>query len=183
MACPSLRQGSKFKKMHTIQKKVCLLGDFAVGKTSLIRRFVEDRFDDKYLSTIGVKISRKPLTREDHLLNLLIWDLAGGDDFGKVSASYLRGASGALLVCDLTRAETLGKVADYARLLREMDETAVLVLVGNKADLVAEQQIGENALAQLAQDFAAPFLLTSALTGSNVEAAFLRLAAAIEKPA
>ena len=66
--------------MHTVQKKVCLLGDFAVGKTSLIRRFVEGRFDDRYLSTIGVKISRKTVTRADHLLNLLIWDLAGGDE-------------------------------------------------------------------------------------------------------
>ncbi|MBK8903401.1 MAG: GTP-binding protein [Anaerolineaceae bacterium] len=168
--------------MHTVQKKVCLLGDFAVGKTSLIRRFVEDRFDDKYLSTIGVKISRKTLTRQDHLLNLLIWDLAGGDDFSKTSASYLRGAAGALLVCDLTRADTLATLTDYAQQLKAMDETAVLVLVANKADLVAERQISEAALAEMAETFTAPYLLTSALTGSHVEAAFHHLANAIEKP-
>ena len=166
--------------MHTVQKKVCLLGDFAVGKTSLIRRFVEGRFDDKYLSTIGVKISRKTLEREDHRLNLLIWDLAGGDDFSKASANYLRGAAGALLVCDLTRATTLVTLTDYAQQLRAMDETAVLILVGNKADLLDERQISDEALATVAETFAAPYLLTSALTGHHVEDAFYHLAEAIE---
>ncbi len=168
--------------MHTVQKKVCLLGDFAVGKTSLIRRFVEGRFDDRYLSTIGVKISRKTLTRDDHLLNLLIWDLAGGDDFSKASASYLRGAAGALLVCDLTRAATLDTLTDYAYQLRAIDETAVLVLVGNKADLLDERQISDADLAAVAETFTAPFLLTSALTGTHVAAAFHHLAEAIERP-
>lgn len=167
--------------MHSVQKKICLLGDFAVGKTSLIRRFVEGRFDDRYLSTIGVKISRKTLTRDDYLLNLLIWDLAGGDDFSKASASYLRGAAGALLVCDLTRAATLDTLTDYAQQLRELDETAVLVLVGNKADLHDERQISDDALAAAAETFAAPYLLTSALTGHHVEDAFHHLAEAIEK--
>lgn len=168
--------------MHTVQKKVCLLGDFAVGKTSLIRRFVEGRFDDRYLSTIGVKISRKTVARDDHLLNLLIWDLAGGDDFSKASTSYLRGAAGALLVCDLTRAATLDTLTDYAQQLKALDETAVLVLVGNKADLLDERQISDEALAAAAAAFAAPYLLTSALTGQHVEAAFQHLADAIEKP-
>ena len=90
--------------MSAVQKKVCLLGDFAVGKTSLIRRYVEDRFDDKYLSTIGVKISRKIVQRPDYALTLLIWDLAGGDDINQLSRRYLLGAVGAILVCDLTRA-------------------------------------------------------------------------------
>jgi GTPase SAR1 family protein len=66
-------------------KKVYLLGDFSVGKSSLVRRYVEGRFDDKYLSTIGVKISRKVLERDEYALNLLIWDLAGGEDFGEIS--------------------------------------------------------------------------------------------------
>ena len=166
--------------MRTVQKKVCLLGDFAVGKTSLIRRFVEGRFDDRYLSTIGVKISRKQLLREEHQLNLLIWDLAGGDDFSKSGASYLRGAAGALLVCDLSRYETLAKLAYYAQQLRQIDETAVLVFIGNKADLETERKISEADLTSLAQAYAAPFLLTSALTGRNVENAFHSLANAIE---
>jgi small GTP-binding protein len=166
--------------MRTLQKKVCLLGDFAVGKTSLIRRFVEDRFDDKYLSTIGVKISRKSLTREDHFLNLLIWDLAGGDDFSKAGSSYLRGAAGALVVCDLSRQETLAPLEYYAQQLRALNETAVLIFIGNKADLVEEQEISPDDLAGIAQAYAAQCLLTSALTGSNVEDAFSCLAQQIE---
>ncbi len=99
--------------MNEIQKKVCLLGDFAVGKTSLVRRFVEGRFDDKYLSTIGVKISRKTLARPYGALHLIVWDLAGGEEFGAES-SYLRGAAGALIVGDLTRRETLESFERYA---------------------------------------------------------------------
>ena len=166
--------------MRTLQKKVCLLGDFAVGKTSLIRRFVEGRFDDKYLSTIGVKISRKSFTRDEHLLNLLIWDLAGGDDFSKAGSSYLRGAAGALVVCDLSRQETLAPLEYYASQLRAVHETAVLVFIGNKADLVDEQEISVDELAAIAQTFSASFLLTSALSGSNVAAAFDCLAQQIE---
>jgi len=87
-----------------IQKKVCLLGDFSVGKTSLSERFVYDRFSGRYLSTIGVKISRKPINiSKDIMLNMLIWDLAGSEEFSGVQSSYLQGAQGAILVCDLTR--------------------------------------------------------------------------------
>ena len=91
--------------MAIIQKKICLLGEFAVGKTSLIRRYVEDKFSDKYLSSIGVKVSRKNVELGDDTVKLLIWDLAGGEDY--TQSSYLMGAAGALLVCDVTRADTL----------------------------------------------------------------------------
>ncbi|HNO94753.1 MAG TPA: hypothetical protein PKJ84_11315, partial [Anaerolineales bacterium] len=74
--------------MTTIQKKICLLGDFGVGKTSLVQRFVEGRFDDKYLSTMGVKISRKTLKRSYGKLNLLIWDVAGSNGFESSGTSY-----------------------------------------------------------------------------------------------
>ncbi|MCP5099231.1 MAG: GTP-binding protein, partial [Chloroflexi bacterium] len=99
--------------MRVVQKKICLLGDFAVGKTSLIRQYVEGKFDDRYLSTIGVKISRKTLKRDAMTLNLLIWDLAGGDNQNQIQATYLRGAVGALMVCDLTRTETIDAIFDY----------------------------------------------------------------------
>ncbi len=80
--------------MKTHQKKICLLGDFAVGKTSLIRRYVEGIFDEKYLTTVGVVVSRRMLVREHDSINLLIWDLAGGRDFSHTG--YLIGVSGAL---------------------------------------------------------------------------------------
>ena len=146
--------------MTTVQKKVCLLGDFAVGKTSLIRRFVEDRFEDKYLSTIGVKISRKVLQRPDHELNLLIWDLAGGDDIDQLSRRYLLGAVGAVLVCDLTRPETLEIVDQYVKIMYEVNRDSALVLAANKVDLEEERAISDEVLATAAEDMSVSWLLT-----------------------
>ena len=112
--------------MVTLSKKVCLLGDFAVGKTSLVRRFVYDLFDDKYVSTIGVKVSRKTviLTRDDDIVDLtmMLWDLAGGEEFAHMRASYLRGAAGALMVYDVSRPETLSSLHHYLRDLRNINE-------------------------------------------------------------
>ena len=166
--------------MKIIQKKVCLLGDFAVGKTSLVRRFVEGKFEDKYLSTIGVKISRKSLVRDDYNLNLLIWDLAGGDDFSKAGASYLRGAVGAIIVCDLTRKETLAAYSYYAEQLRAINPQSALIFAANKVDLTAERVIDEDALQDACQALNGTYLLTSAKTGENVENTFGLLATAIE---
>ena len=161
--------------MKIIQKKICLLGDFAVGKTSLIRRFVEGRFEDKYLSTIGVKISRKSMQQAEFTLNLLIWDLAGGDFFTKSTTSYLRGAAGALLVCDLTRPETLTTLTRYITELQTIEPDAKFVILGNKSDLSAERQISDTDLAHVSQITTAPSILTSAKSGNNVEASFILL--------
>lgn len=165
--------------MNVIQKKICLLGEFAVGKTSLVRRFVEGRFEDKYLSTIGVKISRRSLARPTGQMNLLVWDLAGSEEFNSQS-SYLRGAAGAVVVCDLTRRETLAGLERYARQLHAANGPVPLVFAGNKADLTAERVIGDDELHALAHAWQASLWLTSAKTGQNVEAAFDSLATAIE---
>ena len=147
-----------------------------MGKTSLVRRFVEGRFDDRYLSTIGVKISRKVVQRNADTVNLLLWDLAGGDDFSQMGSSYLRGAAGALIVCDLTRQETAEAFAYYSQQLRALQVNAALVLVGNKADLTAERTITEADLQAIAANIGAPYFLTSAKTGQHVEMAFQLLA-------
>lgn len=161
---------------RTVQKKICLLGDFAVGKTSLIRRFVEGRFDDRYLSTIGVKISRKPIEMADFTLNLLIWDLASGDDFSKSSANYLRGAVAALIVCDLTRPDTLAGFQFYTSQMRQINPGAILLFAGNKADLAEERAITDEELQAICQTLGGSCLDTSAKTGYQVEEAFQRLA-------
>ncbi len=158
-----------------IQKKVCLLGDFAIGKTSLIRRFVEGRFDESYLSTIGTHISRKPLNIGGQELVLLIWDLAGGDKFSPVMASYYRGAAGALLVCDLTRPETLTILERYAQDFWHVNPQTPLVVVGNKVDLVDQRRISDEELAIFAQTLSAPWYTSSAKTGVNVETCFMTL--------
>jgi small GTP-binding protein len=147
----------------------------------LIRRFVEDKFDDRYLSTIGVKISRKTLPRGQDSLNLLIWDLAGGDDFRQTGTTYLRGAVGALIVCDLTRSETLAAWDYYARQIRAVNPTASIILAGNKVDLDKSRAISDAELQVVGDSIRAPFLLTSAKTGEQVEFAFGRLADLIEK--
>lgn len=166
--------------MSVIQKKACLLGDFSVGKTSLVRRFVEGRFDDKYLSTIGVRISRKTLLRSSGPLNLLLWDLAGAQEFNTQS-SYLVGVAAALIVCDLTRAETLVSCAKYVQQVRAVNRNAPLVFVGNKADLTAAHAITEAELRAYSKTLGGAYVLTSAKLGSNVERAFELLAEKIEE--
>lgn len=162
--------------MPPIQKKVCLLGDFAVGKTSLIRRLVEGKFEDKYLSTIGTKISRKTVQVNNRQLNMLIWDLAGGEQFEKMTHSYYRGAAGAIIVYDVTRPETQESILSYAQSFLDVNPQAVLMLAGNKIDLIEETAVSLEALAALAKYYHASYLLTSAKTGQSVEHLFLMLA-------
>jgi small GTP-binding protein len=165
----------------TIQKKICLLGDFGVGKTSLVNRFVEGRFDDKYLSTIGVKISRKTLTRSYGEMNMLVWDLAGSNGFESSSSTYMQGATGALIVCDLTRRDTLIACENYARQIRIMNPGVQLVCVGNKVDMTKEREVFvPDLLATLSVFGERTFFLTSAKTGERVEDAFIHLAEKIE---
>jgi small GTP-binding protein len=162
--------------MVSLSAKICLLGDYAVGKTSLVRRFVYNMFDDKYLSTIGVKVSRKivAVPRGDEVieLTLMLWDLAGSEEFDSIRASYLRGAAGALIVCDVTQAESLAAVPDYVRQMRAVNAHAAIVLAANKQDLVSQRMVNEEAVAAVATDACAAYVPTSAKTGAGVEEAF-----------
>jgi len=159
-----------------LSKKVCLLGDIAVGKTSLVRRFVYNLFDDKYLSTIGVKVSRKvivlPQASEAAELTLMLWDLAGGEEFSQVRTSYLRGAAGGILVCDLTRPATLLSLVNYASDLRRVNPGARIVVAANKQDLTAQRRVSEEEVRTVAAELAAPCYLTSARLGDHVEDVF-----------
>jgi small GTP-binding protein len=165
--------------MDTISKKVCLLGDFAVGKTSLVRRFIYSIFDDRYLSTIGVKVSRKVLATprgEDVVeLTMMLWDLAGAEEFDGVRASYLRGSSGALLVCDLTRRATLDTLRAYEKDLHSVAPGVPIVVAANKSDLRDQYQISEEQVNFAAGEIHAPYYLTSAKSGGGVEEAFRHL--------
>lgn len=165
--------------MAALSKKICLLGEFAVGKTSLIRRFVYDRFDDKYISTIGVKVSRKSIVvpSGDDLVDLtmMLWDLAGNEEFSEVRASYLRGSSGAVLVCDLTRKDTLEKLVNYVTDLHRVSPDAVLIIAANKVDLINEHQITVSDVKEAANKLEAPFYLTSAKDDDDVESLFRHL--------
>jgi len=161
-----------------ISKKICLLGSFAVGKTSLVSRFVSSLFTEKYHTTVGVKIDKKVVRTEGREIALLIWDLAGEDEFQRVEAAYFLGASGYLLVVDGTRPATL----DQALLLRQRIEAAVgpipFQLLLNKSDLAADWDLDETVLQGLCQE-RWPVLKTSAKTGTGVEDAFLSLTRAM----
>jgi small GTP-binding protein len=157
-----------------IQKKVCMLGAYAVGKTSLVSRFVRSIFSDKYLTTVGVKIDKKTVRIAGRQLSLIVWDLAGEDDFYQVSMSYLRGSAGYLLVADGTRLATLDKAFE----LHQRAETEIgkvpLILVINKLDAIEEWEIKETDLASLSES-GWQVVATSAKTGVGVNETFWAL--------
>ena len=167
--------------MTVVQKKVCMLGDFAVGKTSLVRRFVQGIFDDKYLTTVGVKISQKTVKHQTSQIKMILWDLSGGSEFERILPSYLRGAAAALLVCDLTRSDTLKHTKEHVRRIKEINPESVLVLAANKSDLTEERRVELSELESVAKELSISYFLTSAKTGDNVEALFNTLAAGLSK--
>lgn len=160
--------------------KVCLIGDFAVGKTSLVRRFTESRFSESYLSTIGIRVSRKILQIPDlATLTLLIWDTAGSEPFTTVVRSYYRGSRGAALVCDVTRPETATSLARYADEFRIVNPDAPLIIMANKIDLRSERAVSDAQLDEMAAALDAQIFFTSARTGEGVEDAFQALGQSI----
>ena len=158
-----------------LKKKVCLVGSFGVGKTSLIARFVEGIFSDKYLSTIGVKIDRKSVEIGDRQVNLLLWDIAGEEDFLQIPMDYVKGTAGYLLICDGTRPETFETaVTVKERVDREIGELPLIGLI-NKNDLSNEWKVTDEEISRFS-DHGWPVMRTSAKTGENVEQAFRDLA-------
>lgn len=159
-----------------IQKKICMVGVFATGKTSLVRRFVHSKFSDQYLSTVGVKIDRKPMQLGDKEMNLLLWDLEGRDGVADIQTSYLRGAAGIIYVVDGTRRETLTQIHEIRELVTKTLGELPAVLALNKKDLTDKWFVTD---ADRAEVGTVPWHVfeTSAQTGEGVERAFLWLAA------
>lgn len=156
------------------QKKICMVGAFATGKTSLVARFVHSIYSDTYQTTVGVKIDKKQVQVDDRSLTLILWDLYGEDDFQKLRLSYLRGSSGYLLVVDGTRRATLDTAYRLQRRVEETIGVVPFVLLLNKVDLKADWQLEDNAIAPaVAQGWTV--IESSAKTGAGVEAAFLTL--------
>lgn len=158
-----------------IQKKICMLGAFAVGKTSLVARFITSMFSDKYHTTVGVKIDKKALKVQETDVNLLLWDVYGEDDFNKVRMSYLRGAAGYLLVVDGTRRASLETAFGLHKNVEATLGNVPFVLALNKADLAHEWELDEAVLADInGRNW--HVIRTSAKTGQGVEEAFQTLA-------
>jgi small GTP-binding protein len=174
--------------MAILKHKICLLGAFAVGKTRLVQRFVNDRFSEKYLTTVGVSVSQKLMPPLHGLKSgdpvqhsFLIWDIAGLEKFDPVVMNYFRGASGALAVGDLTRPETIDDLATISDQFLSVNSNAALVTIANKCDLMENQAEAIPVFKKLAVDFESELVLTSAKTGARVETAFERLSREIER--
>ena len=158
-----------------IQKKICMLGTFAVGKTSLVARFVKSIFSEKYHTTVGVKIDKKTVTLGEQELALVLWDIHGEDEFQKIRQSYLRGTAGYLLVADGTRRATLETAQSLQQNVEGIVGKVPFILLLNKCDLTDEWEIEPAAIEALtARGWTV--MNTSAKTGQGVEEAFTLLA-------
>ncbi len=158
-----------------IQKKICMVGAFATGKTSLVARFVKSIYSDIYHTTVGVKIDKKSVKIAEQELNLILWDIHGEDEFQKVRMSYLRGSSGYFLVVDGSRRYTLDKAFSLQQRVEDTIGKVPFILILNKADLVDEWEIDDAAMTELSQK-GWIVIKGSAKTGLGVEEAFLTLA-------
>lgn len=154
------------------KKKIVLTGSFGVGKTSLFSRFIYDRFSDKYLTTIGVKVEKKVVEVEGEDVILMIWDIAGEISQDKVPDSFFMNASAILYVFDLTRPSTYGNLEFDLNYLEKKVPGVLLKLIGNKKDVLSGEEL-DKVLSEL---YKTPDILTSAKTGENVETLFLDLA-------
>lgn len=157
-----------------ISKKICMLGGFSVGKTSLVERYVNSIFSDKYLSTVGVKISKKILSADGTDVTLILWDMEGKDIYTNVNISYLRGAMGFFVVADGTRRETLEMAMSLCKAALDTAGEIPYCLLVNKADIRDQWEISEAMLQPLAEQ-GITVLHTSAKTGEGVTEAFAAL--------
>jgi len=167
-------------ELRDILKKVVLLGDGAVGKTSLIARYVVNKFDDKYIATIGTKVSRKDIQviKPNMIINLriMIWDILGQKEYSKIRSASLSGAQGVILVGDLSRPETVKSLEEFwVKEVQTVVGKVPTIIVGNKQDLAGKSSMSTTMIESMGQRFGHPVMLCSAKTGANVEAVFSTL--------
>jgi small GTP-binding protein len=171
-----------------LKSKICLVGEKGVGKTSLIRRYVTDEFDDHYVRTLGAKVEKKtmrievPERRAKVDITMAIWDIIGHVGFrALLGDSFFQGAQGVIAVADLTRRDTLAALPAWVEAVQGVSGKVPIVLAANKADLGSEAQTKPADVASMASVFGCNHILTSAKTGDNVEDAFLGLGKLIAK--
>ncbi|MFX0076176.1 MAG: Rab family GTPase [Candidatus Hermodarchaeota archaeon] len=156
--------------------KICLLGEANVGKTSLVYRFIEDKFRGNYKSTLGVNLLKKDMKLEEYGdVSAQIWDLGGQESFRSLRRLYLEGANGALVIYDCTKRNTYEKLEDWILDFKEARGNEPILLIGNKTDLTEAIKVQESEGAELAKKFKMNFIPTSAKTGANVESAFTEI--------
>ncbi len=160
--------------MTDFARKICLLGDFGVGKTSLVSRFIRNTFSERYMTTVGVKVDSKEVEVGAEAVKLVIWDIAGKSALDALNQIYLRGASGIMLVADGTREPTLRSALYLLMQAKSLLQDPAAVLLVNKIDLIDRWEILPSTLEELRKTL--PVFESSALTGDGVESAFQELA-------
>lgn len=174
----SKTRGGQLPKLEgEFSNKLILTGDYAVGKTSLIRRYVENEFDQDYISTIGVQISKKIVNiSKQTKMNFIIWDI-GGQSLAPYRKKFYAGANAAFIVLDRTRTDHLKSIEYWFNdIKKEMKQDIPIILVGNKSDLIDDLLISEDDIRTVAKEFGFHYILTSAKTGVGVNDAFLYVA-------
>ena len=156
-----------------IAKKVLLVGNFGVGKTSLIRRFVLNEFSEDYISTIGVRVSKKIVEYKNETIKLMIWDVAGTNGNEKIPKAYFLGSNAAMYVFDVSREETYLSIEDNLKMVKELSGLQNITVVGNKKDLISKEEL-EVVIEKTAVTID---LITSAKEDENVADAFMKLTA------
>ena len=173
--------------MEKIKRKICLIGDWGVGKTSLIKKFVLDQFDDRYLSTFGSKVYKKRVIynhdeNNNVDLELMIWDVMGQPQFKHMRTIAYNGSQGVLIVCDLTRKETLYHIAYWQSELFSITKKLPFIILVNKMDLQKDAEITTKDIEEISKQYNAECIYTSAKTGENVEVAFRKIGRMLVKP-
>ncbi|XP_013408685.1 ras-related protein Rab6 isoform X1 [Lingula anatina] len=167
--------------VHTWHKaRLCLLGNLGVGKTSLITRFMYDSFDNTYQATIGIDFLSKTMYLEDRTIRLQLWDTAGQERFRSLIPSYIRDSSVAVVVYDITNANSFQQTSKWIDDVRtERGSDVIIMLVGNKTDLADKRQVSTEEGERKAKELNVMFIETSAKAGYNVKQLFRRVAAAL----
>ena len=172
----------KTRKTKSILLKVITCGEGGVGKTTLLFRYIEGRFLTDTLMTIGVQFHLKELNIGDKKILLQVWDFGGQEHFRPLLSSYARGSRGALLLFDLTRPSSLGKIKQWVNICREDNPENPILLVGTKLDLKDEITIDDEIAMQIKEDYGFfDYIKVSSKTGENVQLVFESLAKELVK--
>ena len=162
----------------TIRKKICLLGETSVGKTSLVSQYINSIFSENYLTTVGVKIDKKSMSINDNDLELLIWDIAGGSDANTYFKSYLKGSAGFLIVADVTKPQTFEYALKQIRFIQTLDTQPSMLVLLNKSDLEDQTQINDSHLVPL-HEMSIDYKYTSAKLDLGVNESFEYIASRV----
>ncbi|MFW9939639.1 MAG: Rab family GTPase [Candidatus Thorarchaeota archaeon] len=156
--------------------KICLLGEAGVGKTSLVYRFIENKFRENYKQTLGVNLLKKDVNIDEYGgVSAQIWDLGGQESFKSLRKLYLEGANGGLVIFDLTDRKSFDKLSEWIESFKNARGEQPLLLIGNKSDLKNQIKIKDDEAEQFANNNNMELNITSAKTGQNVETAFIKL--------